>query len=101
MYFATYSTFVGRPGLYLEDLYVKPPARGLGIGKRLLASLARIAVERGCGRLEWAVLNWNKPSMEFYERLGGKAMAEWTVYRLTGRELAAVAGNRVPEPGSA
>ena len=93
LFFTTYSTFVGRPGIYLEDLYVQPDARGGGVGKRLLARIATLAVERRCGRLEWAVLDWNRPSIEFYERLGAQAMAEWTVYRLTGEKLAALAAS--------
>jgi len=87
LFFTTYSTFVGRPGIYLEDLYVQPPARGRGVGKQLLSYVANLAVERGCGRLEWAVLSWNRPSIEFYERLGARALSEWTVYRLTDADL--------------
>jgi GNAT superfamily N-acetyltransferase len=91
LYFTTFSTFVGRPGMYLEDLYVQPHARGRGIGRQLLAKLAELAVERGYGRLEWAVLDWNQPSIEFYKRLGARAMSEWTVYRLSGADLVALA----------
>jgi len=87
LFFHNFSTFVGRPGIYLEDLYVRPAARGSGIGKALLVRLARIAVERGCGRLEWAVLDWNEPAIGFYRRLGATAMDEWTVFRLTGATL--------------
>jgi len=87
LFFHNFSTFVGRPGIYLEDLYVRPAARGSGIGKALLVRLARIAVERGCGRLEWAVLDWNEPAIGFYRRLGATAMYEWTVFRLTGATL--------------
>jgi len=87
LFFHNFSTFVGRPGIYLEDLYVRPAARGSGIGKALLVRLARIAVERGCGRLEWAVLDWNEPAIGFYRRLGATAMDEWTVFRLTGAAL--------------
>jgi GNAT superfamily N-acetyltransferase len=87
LFFHNYSTFLAAPGIYLEDLFVNPEARGKGIGKALLARLAQIAKSRNCGRLEWAVLNWNKPSIEFYERLGAKPMNEWTVYRLTGEDL--------------
>lgn len=87
LFFHNYSTFLAAPGIYLEDLFVKPEARGKGIGKALLARLAQIAKSRNCGRLEWAVLNWNKSSIEFYERLGAKPMNEWTVYRLMGQEL--------------
>lgn len=87
LWFHNYSTFVGRPGLYLEDVYVRPSMRGRGIGKAILAHLARLAVERGCGRLEWAVLDWNGPAIEFYRALGARPMDDWTVYRLEGREL--------------
>ena len=98
LYFTTFSTFVGRPGMYLEDLYVQPHARGRGIGRQLLAQLAKLAVERCYGRLEWAVLDWNQPSIEFYKRLGARAMSEWTVYRLSGTELAALAQAGMSEP---
>jgi GNAT superfamily N-acetyltransferase len=87
LFFTNYSTFVGRPGVYLEDLYVQPAFRGRGIGRQLLAAVAGLAVERRCGRLEWAVLDWNEPSIEFYKRLGARPMADWTVYRLTGEAL--------------
>ena len=87
LFFHNYSTFLAAPGIYLEDLFVKPEARGKGIGKALLARLAEIAKSRNCGRLEWAVLNWNQPSIDFYESLGAKAMDEWKVYRLTGEAL--------------
>jgi GNAT superfamily N-acetyltransferase len=87
LYFFNFSTWLGRPGLYLEDLFVRPAARGEGLGKALLVHLARIAVERGCGRMEWAVLDWNKPAIGFYKSLGAKPMDEWTVYRLTGTAL--------------
>jgi GNAT superfamily N-acetyltransferase len=86
-YFFTYSTFLGRPGIYLEDLFVRPAHRGKGHGKALLIQLARIAVEQGCGRVEWAVLNWNEPAIRFYQSLEAKPMTEWTVYRLTGQSL--------------
>lgn len=91
LFFHNYSTFLGRPGIYLEDLYVRPAHRGGGIGRALLARVARTAVDRGCGRLEWWVLDWNRPAIDFYERLGATAMDEWTVYRLTGQALADVA----------
>ena len=91
LYFHNYSTFLARPGIYLEDLYVRPELRGKGYGKALLTRLAALAVERGCGRLEWAVLNWNEPAIEFYRSLGARPMSEWTVFRLTGEELERVA----------
>jgi len=87
LFFHNFSTFLGKPGLYLEDLYVKPDYRGLGLGSTLLAYLAQLAVERGCGRLEWWVLDWNEPAISFYKKLGAQAMDEWTVYRLTGEKL--------------
>ena len=92
LYFFTYSTFVGRPSLYLEDLFVVPEHRGGGIGRMLLERLAQMAIDRGCGRLEWAVLDWNQDAIRFYERLGAKPNSEWTVYRLTGEPLRALAG---------
>lgn len=82
LWFMNYSTWLGRWGLYLEDLYVQPEARGRGLGKALLVELARIARRRGCGRMEWAVLDWNTPAIEFYKSLGARPMSEWTVYRL-------------------
>jgi GNAT superfamily N-acetyltransferase len=85
--FHNYSTFLCRPGLYLEDLFVRPRFRRLGIGRRLLAALARQAVDLGCGRLEWSVLDWNAPSIEFYRGLGARSMDEWTMFRLTGDAL--------------
>jgi GNAT superfamily N-acetyltransferase len=93
LFFHNFSTFKGRPGIYLEDLFVRPEARGRGIGKQLLAHLARIAVERDCARLEWAVLDWNEPSIGFYRSLGAKPMDEWTTFRLTGESLALLAGS--------
>ena len=92
LFFHTFSTFLGQPGLYLEDLFVIPEARGRGVGKALLAQLARLALERGCGRVEWAVLDWNLPAIRFYDSLGARPNEEWTVYRLTGAPLAALAG---------
>jgi len=83
LYYFTFSTFKARPTLYLEDLFVRPEERGRGLGRRLLARLARIAVERECGRMEWSVLDWNTPAREFYFRLGAVAMDEWTVFRMT------------------
>lgn len=91
LFFTTFSTFVCRPSIYLEDLYVRPGARGSGLGKALLASLARVAAERGCGRLEWSVLDWNEPAIGFYRSLGAVAMDEWTVFRLTGDALESLA----------
>ena len=94
LFFHNYSTFLAQPGIYLEDLFVKPEARGKGFGKALLARLAAIAKSRHCGRLEWAVLNWNQPSIDFYESLGAKVMDEWKVYRLTGEALDALANQK-------
>jgi GNAT superfamily N-acetyltransferase len=87
LFFHNYSTFLGQRGLYLEDLYVRPEYRGRGCGAALLRHLARIALERRCGRLEWAVLDWNEPAIGFYQRLGAEPMSDWTVYRLTGEPL--------------
>lgn len=87
LFFHNMSTFLGRRGLYLEDLYVKPEFRGRGFGRAMLVYLARLAVERNCGRLEWAVLDWNEPAIRFYEKLGAVAMDEWTIYRLSGEAL--------------
>lgn len=87
LYFHNFSTFVGRGGLYLEDLYIKPELRGKGLGKALFRALAEIACARGCGRMEWACLNWNKPSIKFYRSMGAISMDEWKVYRLTGEQL--------------
>lgn len=87
LYFFTYSTFLARPTLYLEDLFVMPEERGTGAGKALLRALARIAVRRGCGRLEWAVLDWNRPAIGFYKRLGAKLRRQWILTRLTGTPL--------------
>ena len=92
LFFHNYSTFLAQPGLYLEDLYVPESHRGKGIGKSLLVQLAKIAVERNCGRLEWAVLDWNVDAIGFYEKLGAKPNSEWTVYRLTGDSLNSLAG---------
>ena len=87
LYFHNFSTFLGRAGIYLEDLYVKPEYRGKGYGKAILKKLASIAVERGCGRLEWWCLDWNKPSIDFYRSLGAEPMEDWTVYRIAGETL--------------
>ena len=92
LFFHNFSTFLAQPGIYLEDLYVLPEQRGRGVGRALLERLAQLAVDRGCGRLEWAVLDWNVDAIKFYERLGAKPNSEWTVYRLTGRPLRALAG---------
>ena len=94
LFFHNFSTFLGRAGIYLEDLYVRPECRGKGYGKALLKELARIAVERGCGRLEWWCLDWNKPSIDFYLSLGAEPMKDWTVYRIAGETLTKLAGGR-------
>jgi len=91
LFFHNYSTFLARPGIYLEDLYVRPEARGQGVGQRLLGWLAATAVSRGCGRLEWAVLDWNEPSIGFYRKLGAVPMDEWTTFRVTGPALTRLA----------
>ena len=91
LFFHNFSTFVGKPGLYLEDLFVDPEARGRGYGKALMAYLAQLAVQRGCGRFEWSVLDWNEPSIAFYRRLGARPLDAWTVYRLSGEALRRVA----------
>jgi GNAT superfamily N-acetyltransferase len=92
LYYFTYSTFLGRPTLYLEDLFVLPEERGNGAGRALLRALARIAVRRGCGRMEWTVLDWNAPSIRFYEKLGAKLRREWLLTRLSGAPLRRLAG---------
>lgn len=92
LFFHNFSTFLGQPGIYLEDLYVRPEHRGAGIGWALLAYLARLAKERDCGRLEWWVLDWNEPAIRFYRRLGASPMDDWTIYRLTGAALEEMAG---------
>lgn len=91
LFFHNFSTFLGRAGLYLEDLFVLPEHRGKGYGKGLIQALARIAVERGCGRLEWWCLDWNQPSIDFYRSLGAEAMEDWTVYRVAGATLESLA----------
>ena len=91
LFFHNFSTFLGRAGIYLEDLFVLPEHRGKGYGKGLLKQLAKITVERGCGRLEWSCLDWNKPSIDFYLSLGATPMDEWTIYRLTGDTLTKMA----------
>ena len=87
LFFHNFSTFEGKPGVYLEDLFVRPEARGSGLGKALLSALAHIAIERDCARLEWSVLDWNDPAIQFYKKLGAKPMDEWTVYRVDGDTL--------------
>jgi GNAT superfamily N-acetyltransferase len=91
VFFHNFSTWLGRPGLYLEDLFVKPEMRGKGFGRALLVDLAKIARDRGCGRMEWAVLDWNDPAIQFYHKLGAKPMDEWTVFRLTRDGIAKLA----------
>jgi len=92
LYFSTFSTFVGRPGIYLEDIFVEPEHRGHGIGAALLTRIAKIACDRNCGRLEWSVLTWNEPAIGFYERLGARRMEDWRVFRLAGAALRDMAG---------
>lgn len=91
LFFHNFSTFLGRPGIYLEDLFVNPDQRGKGFGKAMLAYLAKLAVERECGRLEWSVLDWNEPAINFYKSLGAKPMDEWTIFRVTGDALTQLA----------
>jgi GNAT superfamily N-acetyltransferase len=91
LYFPTFSTFVGKPGLYLEDLFIRPAYRGRGIGRAVLIHLSRLAVERGCGRLEWSVLDWNERAIDFYRVLGARPMSDWTVFRLDGEALETLA----------
>jgi GNAT superfamily N-acetyltransferase len=91
LFFHNFSTFLGRPGLYLEDLFVTPEMRGRGFGKALLVHLARLARDRGCGRFEWSVLDWNEPSIQFYKNLGAVPMDDWTIYRVSGEALARLA----------
>jgi GNAT superfamily N-acetyltransferase len=100
LFFPTFSTFRGQPGLYLEDVFVRPEHRGRGIGKSLLASVARRAVARGCGRLEWAVLDWNAPAIGFYRALGARPLGEWTVYRIDDEPLARLAALAPPCPSN-
>jgi GNAT superfamily N-acetyltransferase len=97
VYFFNFSTWLGRPGLYLEDLFVRPNVRGKGYGRALLERLAQIAQERGCGRMEWAVLDWNDPAIQFYRKLGAEPMDEWTVFRLTQEGIAKLAGSHQNE----
>ena len=92
LFFHNYSTFLGKPGMYLEDLFVRPAFRGKGLGKAMLKRVAQTAVERDCGRMEWSVLDWNEPSIRFYESLGAKPMSDWTTFRLTGTALRELSG---------
>ncbi len=92
LYFSTFSTFRGQPGIYLEDLFVRPEHRGRGIGKALLANVAKVALDRGCGRLEWSVLDWNTPSIEFYRSQGAVPLDDWTVFRVADNALSELAG---------
>ncbi len=94
VFFHNFSTFVGKPGIYLEDLFIRPEFRGRGYGKAMMVHLARIAKERDCGRFEWWVLNWNEPSLEFYRSLGAAPMSEWTVQRISGEALDALAARK-------
>jgi GNAT superfamily N-acetyltransferase len=94
VFFHNFSTWLGRPGLYLEDLFVRPEHRGKGYGRALLVHLAKIARERKCGRMEWAVLDWNEPAIQFYRKLGAKSMDEWTVFRLTRDGIASLADSQ-------
>src|SRR5207247_6663497 len=98
VFFHNFSTWLGRPGLYLEDLFIKPEKRGKGYGRALLVDLAKIALDRGCGRMEWAVLNWNEPAITFYRALGAKPLDEWTVLRLTRDGIARLAQSESPLP---
>ena len=99
VFFHNFSTFVGRRGMYLEDLYVNPDFRGRGIGETLLSFVAKLAKDRGCGRIEWSVLDWNEPAVGFYKKLGARAMDDWTVFRLTGDGIARLA-ERFDQGGS-
>lgn len=96
VFFHNFSTFLGRPGIYVEDLFVTPAMRGRGVGKAMLAFLAQVAKARGCGRLEWSVLDWNQPAIAFYRKLGAVPMSDWTVFRVTGRALDRLAERRRP-----
>ena len=97
LFFHNFSTFLGKPGLYLEDVFVRPEHRGAGLGKALMVELARIAIARGCGRFEWSVLDWNQPSIDFYRSLGAVGMDEWTVQRVGGEALQRLASTAQPE----
>jgi GNAT superfamily N-acetyltransferase len=100
LYFFNFSTFLAKPGLYLEDLFVKPAWRNRGVGRALLAELARIAIDRGCGRMEWAVLNWNELALRVYRGIGAQPLNDWTVYRLTGDALSGLAATAPAAPRS-
>jgi len=100
LYFYNFSTFLGKPGIYLEDLYVKPDFRGFGIGKALLHQLAKMAIEQDCGRLDWAVLDWNETAIQFYKKLGAEAQHEWTGFRLSGKLLEVFAEMETPNEKS-
>jgi GNAT superfamily N-acetyltransferase len=93
LFFSTYSTFLAKPGIYLEDLFVRPEHRGTGIGKALLKTIAKLAYDRGCGRLEWSVLDWNEPSIQFYKKLGAVPLDDWTMYRMTSDAIAKLANS--------
>ena len=95
LFFHNYSTFLGQPGIYLEDLFVKPEQRGKGIGKLLFSYLGKLCIERNCGRLEWAVLDWNQDAIDFYKKQGAVAMDDWTVFRITGKELELLAAKHI------
>jgi GNAT superfamily N-acetyltransferase len=97
VFFHNFSTFLGKPGIYLEDLYVRPEFRGQGCGKAVMIHLARLASQRDCGRFEWSVLDWNKPSLDFYHSIGARPMSEWTVQRLTGEALKSLAAQKLPD----
>ncbi len=99
LFFHNFSTWKGRRGVYLEDLFVRPDARGVGLGRALLVRVAQIAVQRGCPRLEWAVLDWNEPAIGFYRKLGAVPMSEWTIFRMTGDSLASLASGDAPPSG--
>lgn len=98
LFFHNYSTFLAQRGIYLEDLFVKPEARGHGVGHALLSELARIAIERDCGRLEWAVLDWNQLAIDFYNRIGARPLSDWTTFRMTGEALRDLASRSAPHP---
>jgi GNAT superfamily N-acetyltransferase len=96
LFFHNFSTFVGKPGIYLEDLYVRPEFRGRGYGKAMMVYLARLARQRDCGRFEWTVLDWNKPSLDFYQSIGARPMSDWTLHRMMGEALANMAEQKLP-----